>query len=89
MKNIILCTLLVAMCLVMETKADCEYMGKNYKVGEKYTQNCAEFTCQSGGGFGGLTCALYECMEGKKIGYKEQDNSKPYPQCCGGPICLP
>lgn len=32
-------------------------------------------------------CAEYRCQEGKQIGLKDVDNTKVYPDCCGGPIC--
>ncbi|XP_031827517.1 venom peptide HsVx1 [Nomia melanderi] len=88
MRNIIFCTVLVAMCLVLrEAHANCNFMGQDLKAGEKYTKDCNQYTCNSDGSVSGLACAEYRCAEGKETGYREMDAGKPYPECCPGPIC--
>ncbi|XP_043473517.1 uncharacterized protein LOC122505765 [Leptopilina heterotoma] len=50
-------------------------------------QICARITCLSPQKFDIIRCSDIKCPEGKQIGLKNEDNSKMYPDCCGGPIC--
>ncbi|CAL7951508.1 unnamed protein product [Xylocopa violacea] len=86
MKTFTLSTLLLVICLFLTVKGDCQYEGRTLTEGKNYF-NCKQYTCSPNGNIAVLGCSLYQCAKGKQIGYKEEDLSKPYPQCCGGPIC--
>ncbi|XP_034183222.2 uncharacterized protein LOC117605704 isoform X1 [Osmia lignaria lignaria] len=88
MKTIILVSLLMAMCLLSEVRAGtCKgYGDKDLNVGTHYI-NCTAVSCHPNGSVTMLGCASYRCQEGKQIGYRQTDLSKPYPECCEGPIC--
>ncbi|XP_076687318.1 uncharacterized protein LOC143378981 [Andrena cerasifolii] len=77
MKNIILWTFFVALCLLVEVKGS----------KQSFQNQCARVTHHSNGDITAVGCGTYECAEGKQIGYRHDDLSKPYPECCGGPIC--
>ncbi|CAK9816257.1 hypothetical protein ANTQUA_LOCUS8828 [Anthophora quadrimaculata] len=85
MKTIILCTLLVTICLFLEVQGNCYYEGRNLTVGE-HTIDCNYYKCNEDGTMFGKSCAVAMCS-GKLLGYREADLSKPYPECCPGPIC--
>ncbi|XP_003701336.1 uncharacterized protein LOC100876008 [Megachile rotundata] len=87
MKSVILWSLLMAICFLSEVKGDCKnYDGQDLSVGVHYIK-CNKVTCHEDGSVSATTCPVYFCQEGKQIGYRERDISKPYPECCEGPIC--
>nr|XP_034183223.1 uncharacterized protein LOC117605704 isoform X2 [Osmia lignaria] len=87
MKTIILVSLLMAICLLSEVRGTCKgYGDKDLSVGTHYI-NCTAVSCHPNGSVTMLGCASYRCQEGKQIGYRQTDLSKPYPECCEGPIC--
>ncbi|XP_053971440.1 uncharacterized protein LOC128889071 [Hylaeus anthracinus] len=87
MKNIALFTFCITMCLLLEVQGDCKgYQGKDLSVGTHYI-NCLQITCNADGSISALGCPAYQCAEGSQIGYRKTDLSKPYPECCEGPIC--
>ncbi|XP_043262667.1 uncharacterized protein LOC122403290 [Colletes gigas] len=87
MKSIVLFPLFITMYLFLGAQGTCNnFHGQNLSVGTHYI-NCTEYECHSDGSMTGLPCADYACAEGKEIGYRETDYSKPFPECCGGPIC--
>ncbi|XP_043266424.1 uncharacterized protein [Venturia canescens] len=53
-----------------------------------YYKICGEVICHPNGSISSKGCGTYQCSPDKPaIGYKETDSTKPYPECCGGPIC--
>ncbi|XP_076754272.1 uncharacterized protein LOC143425413 [Xylocopa sonorina] len=86
MKSFIVNTFLLAICLLPNIKGDCQYEGGTLTEGKHYI-NCQVWTCYPNGNIATLGCATYACPEGTQIGYRENDLSKPYPECCGGPVC--
>ncbi|KAL2751310.1 uncharacterized protein V1477_000468 [Vespula maculifrons] len=85
MKSIfVFCGILFALCIFVLVEGDCEWYGEIYPVGE-HILNCTRVTCNESGDWSSVGCPLYMCEE--TIGYEEIDLSKPYPECCGGPIC--
>ncbi|KOC64229.1 hypothetical protein WH47_12531 [Habropoda laboriosa] len=85
MKTIILCTLLMTTCLFLEVRGNCQYEGHNLTPGQHHV-NCQQITCNPDGTIQGVSCPAWMCG-GKSLGYRELDLSKPYPECCPGPIC--
>ncbi|XP_015515497.1 uncharacterized protein LOC107221117 [Neodiprion lecontei] len=59
----------------------------NYTMTESMKNGCGTMECVGPGEMRGVGCGTYRCADGKQIGYKQKDNSKVYPECCGGPIC--
>lgn len=80
----LLCGILMTLCLFTKVKADCLVDGEMLPPGEHIRQ-CQRLTCHDSGAISAVGCATYACKD--QIGYKEMDLSKPYPECCGGPIC--
>ncbi|KAG7212755.1 hypothetical protein KM043_013016 [Ampulex compressa] len=84
MKAVVLSVFLAAIFLSSQVQGDCFYHGENLTVGE-HIRECTRIVCHEDGHISGLGCPEYRCKEA--IGYRERDVSKPYPECCGGPIC--
>ncbi|XP_029178915.1 uncharacterized protein LOC114946545 [Nylanderia fulva] len=81
--------LLMMLCVfahAAQVSDGCPYEEETLTVGE-HIRKCLRVTCHADGSISMLGCALYRCQEGKQIGYRETDLSKPYPECCEGPIC--
>ncbi|KAI4491977.1 hypothetical protein M0802_010180 [Mischocyttarus mexicanus] len=82
----VLCGILLALCLFLQVQGDCNIDGETLPPGE-HIRRCLRYTCQESGSISALGCPQWRCRE--TIGYREQDLSKPYPECCEGPICKP
>ncbi|XP_063988326.1 uncharacterized protein LOC135168253 [Diachasmimorpha longicaudata] len=71
---------------VMEINAECNYEGRKLKVGV-HNITCGTLTCHEDGTMSAVGCGDEACAPGKQIGYKPQDDSKVFPECCARPIC--
>ncbi|XP_043499648.1 uncharacterized protein LOC122522517 [Polistes fuscatus] len=76
--------ILLALCFFLQVEGDCNLDGETLPPG-KHIRNCISYTCHESGVLSAVGCATWNCVE--SIGYREQDLSKPYPECCPGPIC--
>ncbi|XP_026673916.1 uncharacterized protein LOC113465011 [Ceratina calcarata] len=87
MKTIItlLCAALLITCVFADSEEYCELNHKNVTAGV-YSVNCVRYKCDPPN-LSALACPVYICEEGQQIGEKQNDLTKPYPECCGGPIC--
>ncbi|GAB1867607.1 Single domain-containing protein [Camponotus japonicus] len=79
-------TLLLVGLSVHATLGDCLFENETLSVGE-HIRKCLRINCTGENTMSMLACPLYQCPVGKEIGYREVDLSKPYPECCAGPIC--
>ncbi|XP_025269281.1 uncharacterized protein LOC112639471 [Camponotus floridanus] len=78
--------LLLVGVFVHATLGDCPFENETLSVGAHIRQ-CSTVTCRDDTSIIMIPCPLFQCAEGKQIGWKELDLSKPYPECCAGPIC--
>ncbi|XP_048504911.1 uncharacterized protein LOC125499728 [Athalia rosae] len=60
-----------------------EFLAKNPSIGV----DCGVVTCHEDNTMTATGCGIWRCQPGQQIGYTEADSSKPFPSCCGGPIC--
>ncbi|EFN69911.1 hypothetical protein EAG_07209 [Camponotus floridanus] len=80
-------TILLLVCVFAYTVlGNCLFENETLSVGE-HIRRCLRITCYPQGSISLLACPLYQCPEGKQIGYRDVDPSKPFPECCEGPIC--
>ncbi|KAK2588424.1 hypothetical protein KPH14_004423 [Odynerus spinipes] len=84
--TLLLFGILLALCLFSRVEAECVVDGEKLPVGE-HIRKCRKYTCHESGSLSALGCPAYLCKE--QIGYRKEDLSKPYPECCEGPICKP
>ncbi|XP_074109545.1 uncharacterized protein LOC141534227 [Cotesia typhae] len=69
-------------CLLIEANAERKI------VKEVTGENCTLQTHYDDGSFSTKACAPWRCKSREDtIGHKAKDFSKPYPECCDGPIC--
>ncbi|XP_034946008.1 uncharacterized protein [Chelonus insularis] len=90
MKTIVILFVCISVaCLLLEANADCKSKDDSKKIvptGTKVQEGCAIFECDDKGAWTSSGCSEWRCS-GLEKGYKEQDNTKPFPECCPGPIC--
>ncbi|XP_046832389.1 uncharacterized protein LOC124430193 [Vespa crabro] len=85
MKSIfVFCGILIALCLFWQVEGNCQWNDETLSVGE-HIRDCTRIFCNESGHLSALPCPVYTCEE--IIGYEDKDLSKPFPECCGGPIC--
>ncbi|KAK2588425.1 hypothetical protein KPH14_004424 [Odynerus spinipes] len=67
----------------------CKYRGRQLTKGQTITDCYASVTCTANGEIKIKNpCPVYNCTKlSMRRGYKRFDPKKPYPNCCGGPIC--
>ncbi|XP_011642792.1 uncharacterized protein LOC105430781 [Pogonomyrmex barbatus] len=88
MKGLVCCTILLLACVLVHSQYidGCSFEDEILSVGT-HTRNCQKLNCIGNNKIQALACPLASCLPGQQIGYQEMDFSKPYPQCCGRPIC--
>ncbi|KAH0550054.1 hypothetical protein KQX54_017116 [Cotesia glomerata] len=59
---------------------------KTFKTNYKLTDQCVEYTCNANGEWSIKGCYEWVCKR-RVIGYETANFSKPFPYCCGYPIC--
>ncbi|XP_050453954.1 uncharacterized protein LOC126852808 [Cataglyphis hispanica] len=87
--RLVRCAILLMICVLAHAAHlpdSCSFENETLSVGQ-HTRRCLKITCHAGSEISILGCPLARCPEGKQVGYRDTDFSKPYPDCCGGPIC--
>ncbi|XP_028046306.2 uncharacterized protein LOC105838207 isoform X1 [Monomorium pharaonis] len=94
--KIYVCAILLLVCGLTnaepatQIRGKCLFWDKLYDVGAYTFNPCMRMICDLNGQISFESCPTINCNPGMEtIGFKGEDNSKPYPQCCPQPICKP
>ncbi|KAG7211732.1 hypothetical protein KM043_010978 [Ampulex compressa] len=52
-----------------------------------YANHCLHVSCKNDSSISVLGCPLSSCIPGDELYQTEDDLTKVYPACCGGPVC--
>ncbi|XP_046423932.1 uncharacterized protein LOC124181410 [Neodiprion fabricii] len=79
--------LLQILVTISALKNVCKYKRRQMTPGQSVSDCYTITTCNKGGVLSRKeACPRYICAHYLR-GYKQFDHRKPYPECCGGPIC--